>query len=224
MPPEINCDFCRNIPWTAHARRRCLCDGFNLDLGCGEGKQKGYIGMDRRDVPGVDVLWDIESVAPVPFWARNLTTLINRETGKPMAGSSQWPIPPNSVDKLLCSHVMEHITPSYVPAVMDEMWRVVRFDGQVLIAVPHGDSYGFRQDPTHIGMFNESTMTYFDPAHGLWNIYKPKPWLIRRQHSSPYHNMEIVLEPRKKPNGEPVDIFVAGQPAPARTRARKKAS
>lgn len=223
MPRLANCEFCCQIPWAPGARARCLCEGFNLDLGCGEGKQKGYIGMDRRAVPGVDIIWDIESVAPVPWWARSLETLMTAD-GKPMARSSNWPIPSNSVDKLLCSHVMEHITPSVVPAVMDEMWRVLRSDGQVLIAVPHGDSYGFRQDPTHIGMFNESTFTYFDPAHGLWQIYKPKPWLIRRQHSSPYHNMEVVLEPRKKPNGEPVEIHVAGQKPPARAHARKKAS
>lgn len=211
MPRFANCEFCCQIPWAPGARARCLCEGFSLDLGCGEGKQKGYIGMDRRVVPGVDIVWDIESVAPVPAWARNVVG----------AASSPWPIPDNSVDKLLCSHVLEHITPSVLPAVMDEMWRVMRWDGQVLIAVPHGDSYGFRQDPTHIGMFNESTFSYFDPAQGLWGIYKLKPWLIRRMHSSPYHNMEVVLEPRKKPDGTPVEIYVAGQP---RARARKKAT
>jgi SAM-dependent methyltransferase len=184
-----------------------------LDLGCGEGKQKGYIGMDRRAVPGVDIIGDIESVAAIPAWAKHVVG----------AATLPWPIPDNSVDKLLCSHVLEHITPSVLPAVMDEMWRVMRWDGQVLIAVPHGDSYGFRQDPTHIGMFNESTFSYFDPAAGgLWGIYKPKPWLIRRMHSSPYHNMEVVLEPRKQPNGQPVEIYIAGEPKP-RARARKKA-
>jgi SAM-dependent methyltransferase len=212
MPRLANCEFCSQIPWAPGARARCLCEGFNFDVGCGEGKQKGYIGMDRRAVPGVDILWDIESVAPVPFWARNVVGAV----------SARWPIPDNSVDKMLCSHVMEHITPSLVPAVFDEMWRIMRFDGQVLIAVPHGDSYGFRQDPTHIGMFNESTFSYFDPSQGLWQIYKPRPWLIRRMHSSPYHNMEVVLEPRKKPDGEPIEIYVAGQPVPARARARKK--
>ena len=212
MPRLSECEFCSKIPWTEWAKKRCLCEGFNLDLGCGEGKQKGFIGMDRRAVPGVDIIWDIESVTPVPWWAREMEDL--------GAKSSLWPIPDNSADKLLCSHVLEHITPSVLPAVMDEMWRVMRFDGQVLIAVPHGDSYGFRQDPTHIGMFNESTMTYFDPAHGLWQIYKPRPWLIRRQHSSPYHNMEIVLEPRKKPDGTPIDIFVAQEPERTRKKTR----
>ncbi|HSE47504.1 MAG TPA: class I SAM-dependent methyltransferase [Gemmatimonadales bacterium] len=219
MPRLSECPVCSEIPWTPWARQRCLCEGFNLDLGCGEGKQKGFIGMDRRPLRTVDIVWDIESVTPVPFWARGLESLM-APNGKSLARSEPWPIPDNSVDKLLCSHVLEHITPSVLPAVMDEMWRVMRWDGQVLIAVPHGDSYGFRQDPTHIGMFNESTMEYFDPAHGLWQIYKPKPWLIRRQHSSPYHNMEIVLEPRKQPNGEPVDIHVQKPPA----RVRRKVS
>lgn len=212
MPSRVDdCTFCSKIPWTKWARRRCLCEGFNLDLGGGESRQKGFLCLDRRELPGVDIVWDIQSPMPVPFWARHI----------PGVRSEPWPIPDNSVDKLLSSHVFEHIEPAALLAVMDEMWRVIRWDGQALIALPHGDSYGFRQDPTHIAMFNETTFTYFDPgAGGLWNIYRPRPWLIRRMHSSPYHNMEVVLEPRKQPNGEPVEIHVAGE-SPAR-RARKQ--
>lgn len=206
-----DCAFCSKIPWTPWARKRCLCEGFNLDLGGGESKQKGFLCLDRRELPGVDIVWDIESPMPLPFWARELVAIGAR-------GSEPWPIPTDSVDKLLCSHVLEHIQPAATLAVMDEMWRVMKYDGQVLIALPHGDSYGFRQDPTHIAMFNESTFSYFDPgAGGLWNIYRPRPWLIRRQHSSAYHNMEVVLEPRKKPDGSPIDIFVQQPP-----RARKR--
>jgi SAM-dependent methyltransferase len=199
MPRLAECEFCSKIPWTPWAKKRCLCEGFVLDLGCGEGKDKGYIGMDRRAVPGVDIVWDLESVGALPWWARNL----------PGAKPEPWPIPSNSVDRLVCAHLFEHITPGVFPAVMDEMWRVMKFDGQAMIVVPHGDSYGFRQDPTHIAMFNESTFDYFDPGKGgLYLIYKPKPWLIRNLHSSPHHNMQVILETRKKPDGTAVDITV----------------
>lgn len=181
-----------------------------LDVGCGEGKDKGYIGMDRRAVPGVDIVWDIESVAPVPWWARNI----------PEAKSDPWPIPSESVDRLVCAHLLEHITPSAVISVMDEMWRVMKFDGQAMIVVPHADSYGMKQDPTHIGFWNEATMHYFDPGKGgLYLIYKPKPWLIRSMHSYPHHNMQVILEPRKKKDGTPVDITVV-KPKNARRKKR----
>lgn len=204
------CDFCSKIPWAPGARKRCLCEGFLLDVGCGEGKSKAYIGMDRRAVPGVDIVWDLESVGPVPWWARSLGC-------KP----EPWPIPSNSVDRMVCSHVLEHITPAAIPAVLDEMWRVMRSDGQLMVAVPHADSYGMKQDPTHIAFWNEATFDYFDPGRGgLWTIYKPKPWLIRRMHTSPIANMEVILEPRKKPNGEPVDIAIEKSRKKVRRKSR----
>jgi hypothetical protein len=214
MSPRLaECETCSKIPWAPNASKRCLCEGFSLDVGCGEGKGKGYIGMDRRAVPGVDVVWDIESPAPVPWWARNI----------PGAKSEPWPIPRNSVDRLVCSHLLEHITPSAVIAVLDEMWAVMKYDGQAFITVPHADSYGMKQDPTHIGFWNETTWTYFDPGKGgLYLIYKPKPWLIRRLHFAPHANMEVIIEPRKKADGTPVDITVLKDKAHARTNGHRR--
>lgn len=165
------CVDCEKLPWVTGAKKRCLCEGFNLDLGCGPHKQKGYIGTDMRAIPGVDLQFDIEELP--------------------------WPIPSDSVDKLLCSHVLEHMKPWLVIDILNEMWRVVKEDGQVLIAVPYAGSYGFWQDPTHTKGFVEASWTYFDPDYALYNIYKPMPWKIVRCNSSPVHNMEVILEPRK---------------------------
>ena len=70
-------------------------------------------------------------------------------------------------------------------------------------------------------MFNEATWAYFDPAHesNLWTVYRPLPWKIARMHTSPQHNIEVILEPRKKADGTPIDITIE-QPR-ARARRRK---
>ena len=32
--------------------------GIQLDIGCGSNKQKGFVGMDKRDIAGVDIVHD----------------------------------------------------------------------------------------------------------------------------------------------------------------------
>lgn len=170
----MTCKTCKKLPWGKHAKPRCIHHGFNLDLGSSDHPQPGFVGTDRRDIANVSLVFDIEE--------------------------TPWPIPSNSVDRLLCSHVLEHITPKYMLDVMDEMWRVMKPKSQAAIVFPHADSYGFRQDPTHCNMMNEATMAYFDPEHpsGLYNVYKTKPWRIARLHWAPNANVECILEPRKE--------------------------
>jgi SAM-dependent methyltransferase len=191
------CPECEQLPWSKDAVRRCICVGMNLDVGSSDHPQKGFLGMDRRELPGVSFVWDVESPAEPPSWAVHFG-----------AKAMPWPFPDGCVDKMLMSHLFEHIAPSATLAVMDEVWRVMKFDGQLLMVLPHGDSYGYRQDPTHQNMCVEATFAYWDPAHasGLWNVYKPKPWKIARLHSNPLHNIEVILEPRKKIDGSIIDI------------------
>lgn len=151
--------------------------------------------MDRRDTGRVDLLWDIEWIGE----------------GKHL------PLADGTVDKLLLSHIVEHLKPWLMVSIMDEFWRVMHPDGQCLIATPYAGSAGFWQDPTHTKGWNEATPAYWDPTHQslLWNVYRPRPWKIVRCHHSPFHNMEIVLEPLKAPlcctmcgrEGIPLDDF-----------------
>ena len=175
------CSVCSKLPWSEDALQRCLCDGFNLDLGCGPSKQPGFVGLDKRPVAGVDIVWDIESVVE----------------GCKCTPSLHWPFLDNSVDNLLCSHVLEHMKPWGFVDIMNEMHRVVKSSGQVQIAVPYAGSYGFWQDPTHTKGINEATFEYFDPTKELYRVYRPSPWSIVRLNYHPLYNLEIVLRPIK---------------------------
>jgi SAM-dependent methyltransferase len=145
-----------------------------LDIGCSDHPQEGAVGMDRRALDNVDVVHDIEELP--------------------------WPFPPDSFDKLIASHVIEHLKPWLMIDIMDEAWRVVKNNGEFLIAIPYAGSFGHWQDPTHIKPWNEATAAYFDPEYKgghLYNVYRPKPWqvVINTWHAD--GNMEIVL--RKRP-------------------------
>lgn len=175
------CQGCRVLPWNNGLYKRCVCHGFNLDVGSGHHKQPGFLGMDRRSLPEVDFVWNIENLP--------------------------WPFPDDSVDRMLLSHILEHVSPSKTIGVFDEMWRVTKAEGQAMIVVPHGQSYGMLQDPTHQNFFVEATFSYFSPLDpsGLYGIYEPKPWKIERLTSSPLHNIEVILSVLKGQNGRSVE-------------------
>lgn len=181
--------------------------GVKLDIGCGANKQEGFIGMDIRQLDGVDIVHNIEQYP--------------------------WPFPDESVSLSVASHVLEHINPASTDArlsslidliikkgiiskedifetvgehkvfggfmrFMDEVWRITKENGQFMFVVPYAGSQGFWQDPTHINPISEATMFYFDPEHssGLWGIYKPKPWKILINTWQQNGNLEVGLQKR----------------------------
>jgi hypothetical protein len=126
--------------------------GIRLDIGCGGNKNQGFVGMDKRKLDGVDIVHDLE-VFP-------------------------YPLPDKCCLVIVGSHIVEHIKPWLMLDFMNELWRITKPEGQLAFSHPYGWSHGFVQDPTHCNPCNETTWMYFDPRHPLFNIYKPKPWLI----------------------------------------------
>ncbi len=141
-----------------------------LDIGCGGNKQKGFIGMDARKLEGVDIVHNLEEFP--------------------------YPIPADSCGTILGSHIIEHIKPWYTIPLFEELWRMMKVGGQLVLTTPYAGSAGFWQDPTHCNGFNEATFQYFDPRFPLWTIYKPKPFHIESGYPcwQPNGNLEIMLE------------------------------
>ena len=144
--------------------------GIKLDLGCGENKQPGFIGMDLRKLKNVDIVHNVEKF-PFPF-------------------------PDESCSIVLASHLIEHIKPWLMLKLMDEVWRIMKTGGQFWLALPYALSFGFCQDPTHCNPCNEATWTYFDPEYPLYEVYRPRPWRIERNIFQFNGNMEVILEKR----------------------------
>lgn len=153
--------------------------GIRLDIGGGNNPNPGFVNIDILPLPKVDIVWDLEK--------------------------TPWPLPDECVITATASHVLEHINPhkGVFINVMNEVWRVLKQNGQFAFVVPHASSHGYQQDPTHCNMINETTMHYFDPdpelktmGPQLWNFYRPKPWKIERQYFNPQGNLEVLLTKR----------------------------
>lgn len=163
--------------------------GIQLDIGAGQNKQgPDWVGMDIQDLPGVDIIHDLLEYP--------------------------WPLPDESVIRAKASHVVEHIPPQNFGFInfMNEVWRVLKPDGQFAISMPYATSPGMYQDPTHCNFCNENTWLYFDPLETktngmLYKFYRAKPWKIAHAPAMPYEqaiyfdqqgNMEVLLIKRRE--------------------------
>lgn len=124
-----------------------------LDVGSGSNKQDGCIGMDIQKLPETDIVHDWEKMP--------------------------WPFKRETFTRVLMIHVMEHVKPWLHVDIMNEMWRVLKPGGVLMMCMPYPGTVGHWQDPTHIKPWNEHTPKYFDPEiPELYRIYHPKPWKI----------------------------------------------
>lgn len=119
-----------------------------LNLGCGRSPEVGFVNLDRRGGAGADVVFDLEACG---YALEQL----------PMPGAGE-PFPDGSVDAVLASHVLEHVT-NLIP-LMRELHRVLKPGGHLCIVVPYASSDDAVEDPTHVRYFTERSFMYFDQA------------------------------------------------------------
>jgi SAM-dependent methyltransferase len=146
--------------------------GIRLDIGAGENRQPGFVTMDIRDLPNVDIVWDAQEFP--------------------------YPLPDNSCLQILMSHLWEHIEPKFRFKLMDELHRILKPRGQLLISAPHAESHGANQDPSHYTSPNETTFLYFNPECPLYAIYKPKPWRVESNVFNMSGNIEVIMSTIKE--------------------------
>lgn len=94
-----------------------------LDLGCGDSKREGYKGVDKFKTPSVDYVHDL---CEFP-----------------------WPFEDGSVEDIHCSHFFEHIPNHLRGKFMDEVYRILVWDGKARFIVPYWSSMRSIQDFTH---------------------------------------------------------------------------
>ena len=103
-----------------------------LNLGSGKDIKKGWVNLDSANLPGVDVVHDIEKL-PLPF--------ANEE-----------------FDEILCQDVLEHT--EYLP-ILKDIHRILKPGGKLAIRVPHFTSKNNFIDPTHKKRFSIYTFEMF---------------------------------------------------------------
>lgn len=92
-----------------------------LDLGCGQKKTFGAIGVDFKSFTGVDIVHNLNAY-PYPF-------------------------PDNSFDAVILNHVIEHL--NNVGDTIREVHRVLKTGGELWLVTPHFTDCHSWIDPTH---------------------------------------------------------------------------
>ncbi len=105
-----------------------------LNLGCGLDIKEGggWINLDVANIPGCDVVYNIENL-PLPF-------------------------PNNHFEEILCNDILEHIE---YTSVLKDLHRVLAPGGIMHIRVPHFTSKNNAIDPTHKRIFSIETFDFF---------------------------------------------------------------
>lgn len=86
-----------------------------LDIGCGLNKYTGSTGMNREDLPNVDIVYNL--------------------------GAFPWPISDNSYDKVMAFHSLKHT--SNILGVLGKIFRILKPKGTLHLRVLHFTSDNF---------------------------------------------------------------------------------
>ena len=121
-----------------------------LDIGCGHRKAPNSIGVDIKRTQGVDIIADV----------------------------CRLPFKDESIDEIICSEVLEHVAD--LVKAMEEIHRVLKPGGKVMIKVPHVKSLDAFRDPTHKNFFTIATMDYFTDASSYSYYSKAKFRIINK--------------------------------------------
>lgn len=104
-----------------------------LNVGCGQFPVAGAVNVDRHDLPGVDVVHDLD-VTP-------------------------WPFAAGVFDEVRGIQVFEHV--GNPVGFVCETHRVLRPGGVLFLTVPHYQSENAFTDPTHVRFCTEHTWDYW---------------------------------------------------------------
>lgn len=115
----------------------------SLDLGCGNRKRAGMVGVDINPNSAADVIHDL-NLFPYPF-------------------------DDSTFDEILADNTLEHL--ENVPRVMEEIYRIAKPGAIIKITVPYFRARWAFVDPTHRHFFTIDSFGYFDPDHPFYDRY-----------------------------------------------------
>lgn len=115
-----------------------------LDLGCGNKKYPGAVGIDMNPLSDADIIHDLNSV-PYPF-------------------------EDSMFDEIIADNIIEHL--NNVIQVMEELARISKVGATIKVIVPYFRSKWAYIDPTHRHYFTVDSFAYFDQDHIISTLYK----------------------------------------------------
>jgi predicted SAM-dependent methyltransferase len=142
-----------------------------LDIGCGAKKEEDWIGIDSRDINGVDIVHDLETFP--------------------------WPIEDETCQEVKAFHILEHLEKRKFfsldsPCVMSEIWRILKPSGILEIAFPPAETEAYHSDPTHVNPLSPLQFRHMDPTLDQYENYRP-PFRFRI-HDMTYDSVEQEMK------------------------------
>ncbi|MDP3900366.1 MAG: methyltransferase domain-containing protein [bacterium] len=104
-----------------------------LHLGCGKNKVNGALGIDKLNLPQVDIQHDMD-VLP-------------------------WPLDDNNMDVVIAHSLIEHIDD--LIGFFKEVWRISKPGGRLIVVAPYFRCVDSFTDPTHKHFFTARSLDYF---------------------------------------------------------------
>lgn len=114
-----------------------------LDVGCGIKKYPGSTGIDRNPDTAADIIWDLDKFP--------------------------WPVESSTFDETRLIHVIEHV--GDVIATMEELHRILKPGGQIVLETPHYTDFSSWCDPTHRWHLNSFSFRYFGVDNAGFGYY-----------------------------------------------------
>lgn len=114
-----------------------------LDLGCGQKKAPGAIGVDLNRHSSADIISDLNS--------------------------SSYPFMENSINLVICDNILEHL--ENIVSAMREIHRILKPGGKLLIISPHFSSDDAYSDVTHRHSFSLRAFDAFMPGESGFDYY-----------------------------------------------------
>ena len=115
-----------------------------LDVGCGNNKTPGCTGIDIIPLEQVDIVHNLDSFP--------------------------WPITDSEFDSVITNHYLEHCKD--IVKTLEELHRIVKPGGEIIIRVPHYASDNFHTDLTHKTSFGWRSFDHFSINSSIkYNYY-----------------------------------------------------
>lgn len=112
-----------------------------LHLGCGRSPRDGWVNLDMADLPGVDVVFDLDSIA----------------------AGARLPFDDDTFTDIVGIDLIEHL--HHPLEVMQELHRVAADGARLLFELPYGSSDDAWEDPTHRRPYFIGSWGYFSQPY-----------------------------------------------------------
>ena len=143
-----------------------------LDIGCGDRKLPGAVGVDHLALPAVDVVHDLSQFP--------------------------WPFATGEFDLVFANHFLEHTADTL--KTLGEIHRILKPGGRFVAQVPYFRAVDAFTDPTHCHYFTSQTLDYVTEGTKLAQ-YKYTPFLFKRVglwHGWPHPSKNLLVRMFKK--------------------------